>query len=204
MKNEAMQKAIRIIRDEHRSIAAVLHALKHLADEAYGNGTVRPDFTVFRAMIRYIDEYPERLHHPKEDAYLFERLAARAPKAQALVDALREEHVRGATLVRELERALVFFEEGWPRGAYEFRAAVDAYSEFHWAHMRKEENEVLPLCEENLTTADWDAIAAAFGGNTDPIADLREKDFAQLFSRIVSLAPAPIGLGEPWRKGAPA
>lgn len=202
MKNQSMQKAIRIIRDEHRSIAAVLHALKHLADEAYSDGAVRPDFTVFRAMIRYIDEYPERLHHPKEDAYLFERLAARAPAARALVDGLRAEHVRGAALVRELERALVFFEEGWPRGSYEFRAAVDAYSEFHWAHMRKEENELLPLTEASLTAADWDAIAAAFAGNTDPIADLREKDFTQLFSRIVALAPAPIGLGEPWRKAA--
>ena len=202
--NEARQKAIRIIRDEHRSIAAVLHALKHLADEAYSDAAVRPDFTVFRAMIRYIDEYPERLHHPKEDGYLFERLAAREPKSRALVDGLRAEHVRGAALVRELERALVFFEEGWPRGAYEFRAAVDGYAEFHWAHMRKEENELLPLCEQSLTPADWDTIAEAFGGNADPIADLREKDFAQLFSRIVSLAPSPIGLGEPWKKGAAA
>ena len=201
---DAMQKAIRIIRDEHRSIAAVLHALKHLADEAYGDASLRPDFKVFRAMIRYIDEYPERLHHPKEDAYLFDRLGKRAPQAQALIDDLRAEHVRGVELVRELERALVFFEEGWPRGAYEFRAAVDAYSDFHWSHMRKEENELLPLAEAHCTEADWEAIAAAFAGNTDPIADLREKDFAQLFSRIVTLAPAPIGLGEPWKKGAPA
>lgn len=204
MKKEAMHKAIRIIRDEHRSIAAVLHALKHLADESYSDGALRPDFTVFRAMIRYIDEYPERLHHPKEDAFLFERLAARAPAAHALIEGLRVEHVRGAALVRELERALVFFEEGWPRGAYEFRAAVDAYADFHWAHMRKEENELLPLAEANLTGADWETIEQAFAGNTDPIADLREKDFAQLFSRIVALAPAPVGLGEPWRRGAAA
>ena len=43
-------------------------------------------------------------------------------------------------------------------------------------------------------------IEEAFSGNEDPIADLREKDFAALFSRIVTLAPAPIGLGEPWRR----
>ncbi|HEX2566755.1 MAG TPA: hemerythrin domain-containing protein [Burkholderiales bacterium] len=199
---DAMQKAIRTIRDEHRSISAVLHAMKHLAEEAYRDSTIKPDFQVFRAMIRYIDEYPERLHHPKEDAYLFERLYHRDPMSHHLIDKLRGEHAAGAGLVRELERAMLFLEEGWPRGAYEFREAVNAYAEFHWNHMRKEENELLPKAQEHLTSDDWDAIADAFGGNTDPIADLREKDFAQLFSRIVTLAPAPIGLGEPWKKAA--
>ena len=33
-------------------------------------------------MLRYIDEYPERLHHPKEDQFLFARLAKRSVDAQ--------------------------------------------------------------------------------------------------------------------------
>jgi hemerythrin-like domain-containing protein len=197
---DAMYKAIRIIRDEHRSISAVLNALKHLADDTYGDAAVKPDFRVFRAMIRYIDEFPERMHHPKEDEHLFARLDARAAEARPLVAELKAEHVRGASLVRELERALVFLEEGWPSGTREFRAAVDAYAQFHWDHMRKEESVLMPLAEKNLTGEDWEAIAAAFAGNQDPIADLREKDFAALFSRIVTLAPAPVGLGEPWKK----
>ncbi len=197
---DAMFKAIRTIRDEHRSISAVLNALKHLADDTCDNPAVKPDFRVFRAMIRYIDEFPERLHHPKEDEHLFARLEARWAGAKPLVDGLKAEHVRGAQLVRELERALVFLEEGWPRGAHEFRVAVDAFAKFNWDHMRKEENELMPLAEKHLTGEDWEAIAAAFAGNEDPIADLREKDFAALFSRIVTLAPAPVGLGEPWKK----
>ena len=43
------------------------------------------------------------------------------------------------------------------------------------------------------------AIEAAFAGNEDPIADLRENDFRSLYQRIVSLAPAPVGLGEKWK-----
>jgi len=199
---DAMQKAIRTIRDEHRSISAVLHAMKHLAEDAYRDSTIKPDFQVFRAMIRYIDEYPERLHHPKEDAYLFERLYHRDPMSHHLIEKLRGEHAAGVGLVRELERAMVFLEEGWPRGAYEFRDAVNAYAEFHWNHMRKEENELIPSAQKHLGADDWNAIAEAFAGNEDPIADLREKDFAQLFSRIVTLAPAPVGLGEPWKKAA--
>ena len=39
----------------------------------------------------------------------------------------------------------------------------------------------------------------AVAGNSDPIADLREKDFHALYQRILSLAPAPVGVGERWK-----
>jgi hemerythrin-like domain-containing protein len=192
-------KAIQKIRDEHRSISAVLHGLKQLAREAQ-NARVKPDFAVFRAMIHYVDEFPEQLHHPKEDAFLFPPLAARVPEAQALVDSLRGEHKQGAQLVRELERALLLFEDGWPDGGVQFRSAVDAYADFHWQHMRKEEQQILPLAERYLTARDWEAIDRAFDANRDPIAGIKERDFQALFSRIVNLAPAPVGFAEPWQK----
>jgi hemerythrin-like domain-containing protein len=196
-----MRNAIQTIRDEHRSIAAVLHALKQLAKDAQ-DPAVEPRFAVFRAMIYYIDQFPERLHHPKEDRVLFARLEQRAPQAKALIDELRAEHVKGAQLIRDLEQALVALEVGWAGGEKAFSAAVDAYAEFHWSHMRKEEQQILPLAERAFTAEDWREVDAAFAGNDDPIADLREQDFEKLFSRIVALAPEPLGLGERWKKSA--
>ena len=194
-----MHKSITILHNEHRSISAVLHGLKELARLAL-DPKVKPDFRVFRAMLRYIDEYPERLHHPKEDKYLFARLLARRPQTLPLIRRLTSEHEEGARMIRELERSLMLLEEGWPKGAREFEQDVDAYARFHWDHMRIEEKELLPLAERHLTAEDWKWVDDAFAGNKDPIADLREKDFERLFSRIVSLAPAPVGLGEPWKK----
>ena len=195
-------KAIPKNRDEHRSISAVLHGLKQLARDAQ-DATVKPGFAALRAMIRYIDEFPEQMHHPKEDQYLFKAVAARAPEARPLIAQLEAEHADGARLVRELERALVFFEEGWPAGGREFLEAVEAYAQFHWDHMRKEEQQVIPLAEKVLTEQEWKIIADAFGANRDPIAGVKEKDFEALFTRIVNLAPAPVGLGERWKR-APA
>ena len=196
-----MKKAIRILKDEHRSISAVVSGLKELARMS-AEALEKPDFRVFRAMLRYIDEYPERLHHPKEDRYLFARLAERHAAAKPLIEALQAEHVEGARRIRDLERALLFLEDRWPVGAREFRALADDYARFHWDHMRAEEHTLLPLAEKHLSDADWKEIGEAFAGNHDPIADLREKDFQVLFSRIASLAPAPVGLGEPWQKTA--
>ena len=192
-----MNKAVRIIHDEHRSISAVLSGLKSMAQMAQG-GKLRPEFKAFRAMIYYIDAFPERMHHPKEDAHLFARLLQRDPGARELIDGLQSEHIEGARLVRDLEHALLAYEQNWPRRGDEFGATVEAYAQFHWNHMRREEEELLPRAERALLESDWAAIAAAFAGNEDPIADLREKDFATLFQRIVALAPEPVGLGERW------
>lgn len=194
-----MNQAIRILRDEHRSISSVLHGLQELARTAQ-DPRVRPDFSVLRAMIYYIDAFPERLHHPRENDALFPRVLERSPSAAALVRELRDEHETGAKMIRELERALTAFEIAWPFGADRFEQTVRAYSNFHWDHMRKEEHALLPLAEQVLTEQDWNAVGLEFARNEDPIADLREKDFADLFSRIVAIAPAPVGLGKPWKR----
>jgi hypothetical protein len=46
-------------------------------------------------------------------------------------------------------------------------------------------------------------VEKAFAQNEDPIADLRERDFDALYNRILSLAPAPVGLADPWKRAAP-
>jgi hemerythrin-like domain-containing protein len=194
-----MTHPVSVLKSEHRSISAVLHGLKELARMAQ-DATARPRFQVLRSMLRYIDEYPERLHHPKEDKYLFARVLERAPEARLLIEGLQAEHEEGARLIRELERALLFFEESWPAGAREFQQAVEAYAAFHWEHMRKEEQELLPLAERVLSADDWRAIDRAFAANEDPIAALDQRDYENLFTRIANLAPEPVGLGDAWPK----
>ncbi len=189
-----MRKSIAILRHEHRSIGAVLQGLQRLTREAQ-EATARPSFEALRAMIYYIEAFPEREHHPKEDTQLFARLAERFPDALPLIWQLRAEHVTGAEMTRDLEHRLLAFEQNWPRGADQIGAAVDAYVQFHWNHMRKEEQELLPLAERALTEEDWRAIDDAFAKNADPLAGTEAAvDFKALLARIMSLAPEPIGL----------
>ncbi len=196
-----MKETIRIIQSEHRSISAVLHGLKELVRLA-GEAGVRPEFGAFRAIVRYIDEYPERFHHPKEDRYLFARLYEKVPASRRLIERLEGEHRLGARLIRELERALMLYEDRWPDGRDELSARVDEYARFHWDHMHAEESELLPLAELHFTAADWAVVDAGFSGHADPVAGMKERNFRELFTRLVNLAPAPVGLGEPWKKSA--
>ena len=71
--------SLQIIRDEHAAVAAVLRSLVMMMERGPGDEPER-FFDVVRAMLFYIDEFPERLHHPKESDLLFPRLARVAPE----------------------------------------------------------------------------------------------------------------------------
>jgi len=188
-------EAIRIIRDEHRSLAAVLHGMVYLVREIRDRGA-RPDFALLGAMVYYIDTFPERFHHPKEDKYLFRLLRARCPEAEPLLDRLEAEHRSGAAKIRSLEQSLARFQQGGMNEFPAFAAAVDAYADFHWEHMRAEEKQMLPLAEKHLTADDWVAIDAAFTDHSDPLfGSAVGQAYEELFRRIVNLAPPPIGVG---------
>ncbi len=188
-------KAIRIIRDEHRTLAAVVHGMLYLVREIAERAT-EPDFRVLDAMVYYIDTFPERFHHPKEDRYLFRILRQRSPEAGPLLDRLETEHRAGGEKIRALEQALARFHAGGRSEFSNFRAVVEAYAKFHWDHMQAEERELLPLAEKYLTPADWQEVDAAFEGHADPLIGTEVGDkYAALFSRIVALAPPPIGVG---------
>jgi len=87
-------------------------------------------------------------------------------------------------------------EQGGASEFTNFLTAVEGYAAFHWDHMRAEEKEILPLAEKHLSAGDWEAIDAAFLGHTDPMLGINVgAQFDTLFSRIVNLAPPPIGVG---------
>jgi hemerythrin-like domain-containing protein len=190
-----MSTALTTIRDEHRTISAILHGMEYLVREIRAKHR-KIDPRVFHAMIYYLDAFSERMHHPKEDEYLFAILRERSSEAGALIAALEGEHAGGADALRRLAQAVIRYEEGGEREFPAFERQVAAFVEGYRNHMRKEEEELFPLALRTLTPLDWVMIDEAFRENRDPLAAAREeKDFEKLFTRIVNLAPPPIGVG---------
>lgn len=188
-----LNSALAIIHDEHRSLAAVVHGLRYLVREMHGRQAA-PDFRLLWAMIFYLDEFPEKLHHPKENSYLFVKLSARTHEADAVIAQLEQQHIAGGQHVRDLELALGHFEAGSPDGLERFSASVETFADEIMKHMAFEENTLLPLARKHLTAEDWVEIGAAFSQNGDPRFDA-DQECRDRFSRIVNLAPPPIGVG---------
>jgi hemerythrin-like domain-containing protein len=189
-----MKKAIDIIRSEHRALAAVLSGLSDLVDGIAG-GKFEADFTLLAAMIAYVTELPEKVHHPKEDDYLFAALRRRSTGVALILDDLQQEHRFGPGQTAALKEVLDHYRNAGAAGFPAFRDAVKAYVESQWQHMSKEEKDVFPLAHEVLTAEDWAAIDTAFAANDNPWEGPAGV-YKQLFTRIVNIAPAPIGVGD--------
>jgi chemotaxis protein histidine kinase CheA len=93
-----MPKTLNIIRDEHRSIAAILHGMEYLVQRIRARRK-KVDPRVFHAMLYYLDTFSERMHHPKEDQYLFKAMRERSAEADAHIADLEEDHA-GTTCAR--------------------------------------------------------------------------------------------------------
>lgn len=188
----AEQRALAVLRAEHRSMGAVMHGLQHAWRSAREAGRA-PDFTLLRAMLYYIAEFPEKLHHPKEEEQLFRLLRARTSTQDALIAELQAQHDAGSRLFIELRSALAAAEQGAAGAAQDFELVLDRYLQSQWQHMASEERLIFPAASAHLQAADWEQIAAAFGTNGDP--DLHADSdagqaFEQLFDRLLRLAAA--------------
>jgi nucleotide-binding universal stress UspA family protein/hemerythrin-like domain-containing protein len=188
----ASAHAIGIIRDEHRSLAAVMHAWMQALADARRAGT-GADPAAMAAIVRYVQQFPLKLHHPKEEAHLFSRLRERTTACHAELDELARQHERDEQLVAALARQVEALaaadataQLGLTRGLEE---EVGRYARFLWDHMGREEGVILPAAQRHLLPEDWVQIDAAFAANRDPnFGGSTDQEYRQLFSRIVNLA----------------
>ncbi|UUZ76060.1 hemerythrin domain-containing protein [Polaromonas sp. P1(28)-13] len=195
MQSPRQRNAVRLILDEHKQLSAVIHGMLGFV-RLIDKGEKAPGLMVFRAMLYYIREYPEQVHHPKEDQYLFARLRDRTSELDETLAELESQHTQGEALVRELEHALTRYELEGSSAFRAFRDLVEKYAKFYFSHMRLEEEVILPAARRLLTPEDWTVVDAAFAGNRDPFAGADLKGgLEKLFLLIVNIIPAPDGLG---------
>lgn len=191
-----VSSGIRILLNEHAALTAMLRSMLLMVERGPGDEPER-FFDVMRAMLFYIDEFPEKEHHPKETDVLFTRVAKLVPDLFATIQRLDRDHMRGEAMIRQLQHDLLAWEmlgESRRRG---FAASAQRYVDFYLEHMKLEETVVLPAARAHFSDADWKEVDTAFGTNRDIFGEhvRREPVYDRLFTRIVTCAPAPIGVG---------
>ncbi|HEY6132812.1 MAG TPA: universal stress protein [Rubrivivax sp.] len=178
--------AIGVIRDEHRSFAAVLHIWMRALGAAR-SADAAADPPLMRAIVHYIEAYPTTLHDPMEEDQLFRRLRKRTNALDAELDELQRQHLRERQLVADLARRVDALAAVSGAAAVimsrDLDDAVSSYASLVWEHMGREEGVILPAAQRHLTDADWSAIDEAFARRRGPGG--AEDGASRLFSRIV-------------------
>lgn len=187
-------QALRIISDEHQSLAGVLHAIRFMLKEVAA-GKLEPDLKLFEAMVYYLEAYAEERHHPKEDL-LFKYVEQRTAEGSAALAELAVQHAAAPQRIAALEQALAGYVADATRFS-DFVTAFNNYADFYRNHMLLEEDVVLPLARRFLTEEDWAAVDQEFQAEMEAKSgkDGKSVDFSALFSKLVDCAPAPIGFG---------
>lgn len=176
-----------LIRDEHRSLAAVLHALLNVLDSGQDLRNP-PHADLLRTIASYIETFPGTQHRPKEEEYILPRLEARSSRYGHELAELKLQHEQGRRLANELTAAVErYLASG--SGLAAMKEVVSHCEQSLWEHMRLVERVILPAALRHLTPEDWDEINAAFSEGADPRFGRNSRtEFRHLFSRIVNLA----------------
>ena len=179
--------AVDTLLGEHAALNSVLSSMLVLIEQGPEDAPLR-FFDCMRAMLFYIDEFPERLHHRHESDLLFPKLLRAEPRLRPVVERLEAQHAQGEGRVRELQHLLLAWELIGDSRRERFVQACQAYVAFYQAHMRTEEAQLLPIAQRVLEPQDWEHLEAAMAAERDPLVGTGHANYNRLLTRIM-LAP---------------
>ncbi len=123
----------------------------------------------------YVERFPEKMHQPNEERYLFRAVEARQPALARTIARLRRDHSAMTGYGNRLRTVLGYWEQGDPKAGQQSAMIVNDYALFCQRHARAERREVLPVALEVLSESEWSQIDRAFQSAADPLADSRSR-----------------------------
>ena len=161
-----MPETLHRLHDDHVIMNRLLHALDRQLGVFESGET--PDYELIGGILDYCLRFPDRYHHPKENAIL-ERIQATAPEAAEALCVIEAEHAELTTLTKQLTEIVgqVLQDQEIPR--HLFGEAGRAFSNLYRRHIDWEESHFLPQAEALLSDADWRAVDQAFATAPDPL-----------------------------------
>ncbi len=189
-----MRPAMRILGREHLALRAVGRIIAMEAVLLARDG--RADVALLENIAAYIAEFPNRIHHPKEEAFLFRAMRQRAPERCAtLLDRLLFEHEKEDDSIAQFLDALNAYKNTRPGATAQLTEVAASYAKHLERHIEVENTQAFPLAEEVLLASDWQTIDAAFLANDDPLVSATPGlRYAELHRRIMALGATPPGI----------
>ena len=181
-----LERALAVYRDEHRSIAAVMHEMTRRAQICVERHT-NPDQTLFRAMLHYLEHFPNQQHHKREEQCLFPKLRGYDEGLDALIDKLEAQHYSDADHLKQIGEALRACETGGNHEVRELARRIDLYAELTWDHMTLEDKVLLGHARQIFTEQDWEEVAHSFLENDAPsVSGQNGADLGKLLLTIMN------------------
>ena len=153
-------------RAEHAYFAQLLRLLRKELDVFHEGG--EPNYELIADVLRYLREYTDLVHHPREDV-AFARLGKHCPDLALQLARLHQEHRVIAAAGDELLAMVEMVAGGAMLPRKQVETAAATYLTYYESHIAKEEGEVLERASAHLTPADWEAVRTGVAPLLDPL-----------------------------------
>ena len=170
------------LRGDHRNMSLLLDLLEAEIDRlaAYGE----PDYDFVRDIMLYMTEYPDVVHHPKEDV-VYQYLKSLRPEIHADLQRVEIDHQYLKESGVELQNDIDALSSGAILDPDELIEKLRHYTDQFREHMYWEEVELFSLADELQHYGDWSEVLIKNDEIGDPLFGSRvERKYRRLLTRI--------------------
>ncbi|MEZ5534634.1 MAG: hemerythrin domain-containing protein [Thiolinea sp.] len=162
-----MHKIMAELHQDHIHLARLLKTLEQQADLLSTDAD--PDLDLILDIVDYIQNYPDLVHHPKEDMvyHAFQNIS---DDGGEIVKHLLEEHAQLPSITKDFRNLM---EEVVNGGSIISRAGLQAkirhFIHVERTHMNTEEFVLFPLIEDKMGMAEWQQLEEILPHKIDPL-----------------------------------
>ncbi len=178
-----MSRTIEALKRDHANMAKLLEILESEILAIKVGKT--PDYSLMQDIMRYMAQYSDRFHHPKEDL-IFARLLKHDTAISDEVNDLIAEHILIGQAGREFAGLLSASSVDSVESREQLGASGFDYIRTLREHMSREEGKLFPTASVVLTEKEWQFIDAAVDAINDPIFDDMTADDYQRLYRLIT------------------
>jgi hemerythrin-like domain-containing protein len=166
---------------DHRNMRQLLRVLEEEMEAEHH------DFDLMRQIVDYSLNYPDLIHHPREER-LLRRLLERDPAAKATLGGLTAEHEMIAQQTQRFAAALHNVEQDVEVPRAWFRKLAADYILHLREHMEIEETRFFPRLLAVLDDEDWQEFDGLTKGYDPLFGNAVERHYRALHERIMKVA----------------
>jgi hemerythrin-like domain-containing protein len=170
------------LRGDHRNMVMLLDLLDAEIDKLAASG--EPDYDLVRDIMLYVTEYPDIVHHPKEDI-VYRHLKSVRPEIRTELERVETDHQYIEESGLKLRNSVEAISIGAILNRDELIAKFHHYVQQLREHMYWEETELFSLADELQHFGDWSEVVPKNDVISDPLFGIRvERKYDRLLARI--------------------
>ncbi len=170
------------LRGDHRNMSMLLDLLDAEINRLATAG--EPDYDLVWDIMLYVTEYPDVVHHPKEDI-VYRHLKSLRPEIHTDLGRVETDHQYIGETGLKLKNDIEAISRGTNLNRDELIDKLGHYMERHREHMYWEEIELFSLADELQHYGDWSEVLLKNNDISDPLfGSPVERKYRRLLDRI--------------------